>query len=318
MAAIGVPNLKATGVAEDVTRPKRWRDATLKDVPNDGVRFMFDLAFPWSYPGGDPATRPAAGNPSNGAIIYDMTEHANGRLDQIAASGGALVTYAGGGFDYTGTENPLTGGAGTTASAKGVIIPASVLADIFAAYGGASQHYLLCMYVKLASKANMDNTQAGLITIASDDAYNAAPSMINLGFQLGAVNVGRLQVRRQTGAGTVETSMTVKADDGDFGTICQIAAWRNAAGQGLRLRSLTSGLPAKTATAALGPNNSQDFSAKSFAMGRTGAFSSNAGDMFNGFRLYRGFIENLARSGRDPLAVLDADYATVQARGDFA
>lgn len=317
MAAIGVPSLKATGIPEDVTRSKRWRDALLKDVPNDGVRFLFDAAFPWCYPGGDPVGRPAAGNPADGAVIRDMTEHANGSFDQRVSSGGALASYAGGGFDFTGSERPIDGG-GTTVSAKGVIMPASVLADIFTAYSGASQRYLISMYVKLATKANMDNTQAGIVTIASDDAYNTSPSLVNLGFRLGATEVGKLQARRQTSAGGVETSMIVQAHDDDFGTVCQLAVWRNAAGQGLLLRSLTSGQPAKTATAAAGTNNTQDFSAKNFAMGRTGAFSSNAGNMFTGFRLYRGFIENLARSGRDPLTVLNADYERVKARGAFS
>ncbi|AYO78308.1 hypothetical protein [Sphingobium yanoikuyae] len=318
MAAIGVPSLKATGIPEDVTRPKRWRDAVLKDVPNDGVRFLFDTAFPWCYPGGDPVGRPAAGNPADGAIIYDMTEHANGVFDQRVSSGGALASYAGGGFDLTGSTNPLAGGSGTTISTKGVLIPASVLADIHGAFSGASQQYLIAMYVKLATKANMNNAEAGIVTIASDDAYNAAPSLMNLCFQLGDANVGKIQARRQTGAGTVESTMIVQAHDDDFATVCQLAVWRNAAGQGLLLRSLTSGQPAKTATAAVGANNTQDFSAKKFGMGRTGAFSTNNNNLFNGFRLYRGFVENLARSGRDPLTLLNADYERVKARGAIA
>lgn len=311
MAAIGVPNLRATGVPEDVTRSKRWRDAVLKGVPNEGVRFLFDLAFPWSYPGGPMAGRAAAAAPGSAAVVQDMSEHAHGAVSLGASGGGAVINYAGGGFDFTAS------GAASGGLDRGVAAPASVLADLFTPYGGASQRYLFMLYLKLPAAADWQVTTAGLLTFASDKPYTTDPSLLNIGFGLGAGSEGQIQSRRQT-ALNVQNQSAVRAEAGDFGTVCQLGIWRNAAGQGLRLRSLTSGLAAKLATQAAGADNALDFSADTFAFGRTAAFSANAGNLMNGFRIYRAMVENLARSGRDPVAVLDADFARVQARAAFS
>ncbi len=55
MAYSGVSTIQLPGVPANASNPLPWRDPTLKGVANSGVRFMFDLAFPWSYPGGAPA-----------------------------------------------------------------------------------------------------------------------------------------------------------------------------------------------------------------------------------------------------------------------
>lgn len=74
-------------------------------------------------------------------------------------------------------------------------------------------------------------------------------------------------------------------------------------------------------TKAVGADNNQDFSGNTFVFGRNVGFSGGGPGVLpslSGLRLYRGFVENLARSGRDPLTVLDADYAAVTKRAAFS
>jgi hypothetical protein len=317
MVSTGVPIITAPGIPTDATRPLPVRDQLLTGVANAGVRFFFDIAFPWCYPGGDPANRPAAGNPTAGAVVRDIAEKANGLVSLGGSPTGAM--YAGGGLDVT---NAVVGATSGPLQDTGVVAPASVLADLFAAFNGNSQQFLICFYVKLPKAVDWVNS-GGIISFAADKSYQTNPSLGTLAFTLGSgASVGGVQWRRQnqTGAG-VETVGTVTAEAEDFGTVCQIIAWRNATGQGLRLRSLTSGKAAKLATLAAGVQNPQDFSANTFAVGRAAAFpgvNGSVSTMFNGVRIYRGVIENLARSGRDPVAVADADFARQQARNLFS
>lgn len=300
MAAIGIPTINAPNIPEDVSRPLPARDATLKGVLNSGVRFFFDLAFPWCYPGGALVGRPAAGAPSNGATVQDMSEHANGNIAEPAGA----IDYAGGGIDLTNGQN----------APAGVIAPAAALADIATAYAGKVQRYLVVGYVKLPTSANW-NASGTILTIMGEGSYSTGASLISISQNSG----GTLQLRRQTAAGVAETIGSLTPAAGDYGSVVQIAAWRNDAGQGFRLKSANG---AVLVTAAVGADNTQDFSAKQFCWGRPNAFtgvsSTAALTALSGFRVFRGWIENLARSGRDPVTVLDADWAREVTRAAFS
>lgn len=307
MAFTGVPTITAPGIPEDVSRSLPARDASLVGVANDGVRFMADAAFPWCYPGGPLDGRPAAGTPTNGAVIYDMAEQADGSF-ALPASG---VTYAGGGFDFT-NSTALTGSRDV-----GIIMPASVLADLWTAYGGASQQFLFSMWVKLPTLANW-NASASLLSMAGDLPLTAQPSLFIVTQRSGGV----IDVRRQVSSGTSDTGnpLVITPASGDYGSVVQIGVWRTASQQGLRLRS-ANGI--RLTTAAAGAANTQNFSGNTFCVGRNGASYAGASPTttltaLSGFRVYRTMMENLARSGRDPVAVLDAAYTAVTARGLYS
>lgn len=307
MAFIGIPTINAPGIPVDLSRPLPVRDPALVGVANSGVRFMADAAFPWCYPGGSPTGRPDAGDPANGAVIQDMAERANGSFALPAAG----TTYAGGGFDFT-SSTALTGSRNV-----GIIMPASVLADLWTSYGGASQQYLFSAWVKLPTAANWNNN-ANLLSIAGDLSYLSAASLFILTMQ----NGGTLHVRRQTSAGNydVTNALTLTPASADYGSVVQISVWRNASGQGLRLRSANGTI---VVTRAAGADNTQNFSANPFTVGRNGASFAGASPTstltaLTGFRVYRTMMENLARSGRDPIAVQDAAYTAVTARGVFS
>lgn len=308
MAYTGVSTIQLPGVPANPANPAPWRDPILKGVANAGVRFMADAAFPWSYPGGAPATRPAAGAPSNGAAIQDMSGNANG---SVAVAAGALA-YSGGGFDFTNSQG-IAGGA----QDSGIIIPAAALADIATAYGGKVQRYLFSVWVKLPTLANW-NAAGGPLAIVGDKTYQSFPSL----FMIGQVSGGSLQVRRQTAANAYDTTTgnALSPAAGDYGSVVQIGLWRNDAGQGFRLRSANGTVLQQRA---LGSDNTQDFSTNTMTVGRAGTVFAGASSTttlaaLSGFRVYRTFLENLARSGRDPATVLDADFAAVTARNAFS
>lgn len=270
------------------------RDPLLKG-DNGGVRYAFDTAFGFSYPGGPIASRPAPGAPANGAVIYDIAERGDGA---VLLSGAGPIAYAGGGFDVTAT---LAAGCAVEA-------PAAATADLLVPAGedDVTQNYLIMTYIKLPEAANWP-TGSGISSLFSVGNYTTEAALLTLSMGNGVT--GRISVRRQLTGSTNESTLQL-TDAGAAGQVCQIACWRNGAEQGIRLKR-ASGVT--KATIAVGADNTQDFSARRAQFGRPVAFGgTNAA--YNGVRVYRGAIENLARSLRDPVAVLDADWARVAAR----
>ena len=280
-----------------------YRDKLLDGAANNGVRFIGDLGFPYSYPGGALTGRPAAGAPANGAQVVDVSGNVNGQATILS---GQTVGYAGGGFDFSTL----------TATNSFLQVPASVAADLWTPYGGASQRYLICAYVKLPSSVdwNAEANAAPFISFATNNASAGNPDIVTVAQMQG----GQLLALRQTGGSNlVFTSFAVPA--GAFGQVAQLAFWRNSSGIGLTLKA--AGVRT-TLTGAVGADNTENFTGQAgrFGVGNAYWLAGFTGSHANAkkFRLYRNFVENLARSGRDPLTVLDADYARVIARAAFA
>jgi hypothetical protein len=177
MAIVGVPALISPVPSDDTSLPFPVRDALVRD-DNGGVRYLFDLAFPWCYPGGPPSGRPAAADPGVAAVITDMAERAGaGGVNSPGTN--ARLTYAGGGFDFSGVtvrQNIFTG-------------PAAALADIWsaapagAAFPGASQRFLAVQYCKLPLDANFNTGTISPIFSASfgSAGMNSNPELVLIG-----------------------------------------------------------------------------------------------------------------------------------------
>lgn len=280
------------------TRPglQKLRRDPLLSGDNDGVRFLFDAAFPWCYAGGAPA---------NGALVRDIAEKADG---QFVLSSGQTVGFSGNGFDFS----TLTIAENAVGDENHVKAPASVWADI-----AAQQYFLFCIYVKMPVESDF-NTSSGIYPFFASSNSDAGfqsvadPLTVAQRYQSG---LKRIDFRRQTGINAA-SQLTVDPTN-HYGKFCQIAYWRNASGAGARVKS--SGGTTST-TGAVGDNNSENISACEPRFGSVAPFTFYAGEAHRkarNYRLYRGFIENLARSGRDPQAVLDADYDRTVARGVF-
>ncbi|MGQ6549791.1 hypothetical protein ACUNEV_19935 [Serratia sp. IR-2025] len=291
--------LQSPIVSPDATLSVAIRDPILRGVQNAGVRFIADLGFGFSYPGGHFETRPSPSNPNNGQPIFDVAELVNG---SAVVAGGQTIIYAGGGFDYSNI----------TAHNNFLAIPASVAADIYTAFSGASQQFMVTSYFKLPAKADWNGASAiaPMLSWASGNASAANPDLVTIGQN---VTQYRLSAIRQTAGSTlIETNIAM--NDADFGVLGQVTYWRNAAGIGLSLRTART---RTTTTGVVGANNTGNFSAQVGKLGIGNSYWSPLTAESKAavkFRAYRVFVENLARSGRDPLAVADADWSAVQSR----
>lgn len=263
------------------------RDKALAGA-NGGVKFMFDTAFSYCVP---------ASAPTNGAVVRDISEHADGTFN------GALPAYAGGGYDFSGI----------TADPSEVVGGAGCLASIYA----GSQYFMAVGWFKMPTISDF-NTNATLAPIFCTTSGNSGyPSEADL-LLIGQINSPLLSFRRQTNGG----STTDKIDLSPalhYGLVSQVAFWRNAAGQGARIKSAGG---TTVGTLAIGSANTGDFSAKLPRWGVPDSFNNLAGipahQAASNMRLYRGWIEDLQVSGRNPLTVLDADFAATIARGVFS
>ncbi len=291
------PCLYTTAVVPGAPAPVR--DSLLR-AANNGVRFLFDLAFGYSYPGGPLIGRPAPGNPVNGAVIYDVAGHANGTF----VAPGTEVTYAGGGFDFsavTARENELRG-------------PSSALDGIIT----GDQEFAICSYLKLPALADW-YTGSGIIplfcTTSATAGYVSEADLVSIGY----INGGILRASRTTTAlGAIE-SRNVTLSSGMAGKVSQVLYWRDAVSTGIRVRNSAGTLVHQAASGApasvsLGTRTPRWGVCRSLWDFGTKPSLANA----NKFRLYRGWIEDLQLSGRNALEVADADYERTMARVAFS
>ena len=299
----------------DNTLVKRPRD-TLVIGDNDGVRFLFDLDFPWSYPGGPVEARQPAGAPADGAALYDMVERANGAA-RIAQPG--AITFAGRGFDFSAV----------TTRSNFIEIPGSVATDLWNPVNGKSQLYLMMLYLRMPTLANWAEVNqffnsAPLLSWCAKTNVNWGSADVDL-VSLTAFNNGMYAKRMTAGyvaspttnAVYVDIAATLAQCQVHQGRFTQVGIYRTESAYGLRFRS-----SAGTTLLEIGASGTASTTSFAGAIGRLGisnimgwpATITNAHD----FRIYRAAIENLARSGRDPKAVLDADYTRTTTRAVFA
>lgn len=281
--------------------PKAIRDSILRDA-NGGVTFLFDLAFGYCYPGGDPSARLPPAAPSNGARIADVGDGANGSVS-VAAEG--AIGYAGGGFTF----------AAAAARNNCVRAPVGSLAPIQAGL----QHFVVVGWFKLPTLADW-YAETGVMPIFATNehavGYPSAPDLLTIG----ATSGGGLTARRQTKVGGTVQTASVALPQAFFGKLAQIAVCRDASGMVLRVRTsegvVTSSLQVG------GDENTESLGALQPQWGVTQSLWDFVAKpsllKFRNMRLYRGWIESLAVSKRDPVEALNLDWTEVTARGAFS
>jgi hypothetical protein len=254
---------------------------------NDGVRFLFDLARTdcWS------------GAPVDAGVINDLSGSGNAAWNREV---GSAASIAGNGLDLT---------ANTVNMTSCLYLPASLSASLYGG-GASSQFWLACLYVKLPTAPNWWSAGGvgALLKFAADN-YTVGPEH----FMVAVSNAPSIQLRRGLSTGTVEqillTGANVTVHQGLF---TQIIAYRTAAGLFIRCKSSGGTTSGSVVPAA---NNSQNFSALRCQVGSgTGTWNLYG---TGAPRIYRGWIEDLAVSARDPVVVADADYTRTVARGVF-
>ena len=283
-----VLSITVPGVSADLSKPMRKRDALVRD-DNDGVRFLFDIAFRWCYAAG---TAVASGKPVN-----DMAERDN---SQLVMRGGQSIPITGNGLDFSGLTLP----------GNYIAIPASVMADLW-----ADQEFLICMYLTPPTLANwIASLRCIMEGSIAQNSYVTDPDIALIGLASGGFSI-----RRQTAINTVASLSLSAAAAGAYGALTQVALWRTPNQFGARAKTVTG---QAVSTAVAGAKNTANFSANVGGFGVPPGFWTNSGlssDELKAvqFKLHRGFVENLHRSGRDPVDVLDADWARTIARNVF-
>lgn len=262
---------------------------------NNGDRWLFDTAFPWCWPGGDdPFSRPAAGAPANNSAIRDISEHANGRF--VLGSGSA-PTYAGGGFDFSGCT-ALNSNAYVEA-------PAAVSADLYASQtGSGNQYYLMWGWFKLPAEADWVTESNVVVNLIEIGGYNGTNDLASVAMAAQQIS-GRRSFRHQM---KTATTVTQAQQMPSFGEIALVAFFRDALGAAAMVRtSAAQYFTPRQATSAPG-----DYSALNPKWG-IGSFWTDAAthpskNNARKFRLYGGGVENLVRSGRAAVDVLNAEW----------
>lgn len=284
--------LRSPGVSTAPGLTKLRRDKVLEG-DNGGVKFLFDLSWAWS-------NLRAGSNPLDGDTIRDISEHGDGAVS-IAA--GQSVGYLGGGFDFSAL----------TADPAVVMGPAGCLASIYA----GSQYFLICGWARLPAMADW-NTNAVLTplfeTSGLGGGFQVGPDLLTVG----QASLPQFTTRRQTDGATADNRNLIPNAD-FYSKVVQWGVWRNATGQGLRLKSQTA---EQVSTAAIGALNTGNFGGNRPRWGVPDAFNNVAGipahKLAAKARLYRGFVEDLQVSGRNPIAVLDADWGLCQSMAAFS
>lgn len=278
---------------------KPLRDPLLSELPAGAIRFLFDLDFSWCYPGGALATRPAQGTPTNGQTIYDIAERVDGYYPAPSSALEPKPTYAGGGFDFSVcTRNPI-----------GVKGPDDAWDPIESA---TNAYFLVCGYYRMPSSSDWKPSGGFLQMFSSAPAngfYISQPDPLII-TQIS----GGLRAVRQRALGSFD-QLNLTPTSAHYNKMCQVAYWRNSEGQGFRMKSVDGEV---STAASVGVENSVDYSGIRPTWGdarepANGPYSTEDAKASN-FRSYRGWLEDLSVSGRDPLTVLNADWDRVQAR----
>lgn len=301
MTDYSVPAIKVPVSVPGTAKPVR--DPILAGLPDGAMRFIFDLDFSWCYPGGALAGRPAAGNPTNDQVIYDIAERADGSHVMNTVFSAPRTTYEGGGFDFTAlTHTPF-----------GVKGPADTWDTIF----DGDQFALVAGYYRLPSSADF-KPSAGLVnlfgTTPNSGTYvsNAEYVVIGMITEGGGPKVSFI---RQTAIGGGTIQKILLAMDADYyGKVCQVAWWRTPNGVGCRVKSADAEV---TGSAVVGSDNTDDPSGAGPVWGRAGGPNGNMSDeddQATDYRVYRGFVLDLAEVEVSPLSIIDADWDRVQAR----
>lgn len=282
----------------DTTKPFLHRDELIKD-DNNGVKLLFDFGFGWSYPAGN-IPRPTIQNPVNGSLVRDMSNVKHDGVVDLPSGVNITMTHDG---------HSIVKNKGTQYNYSVVNAP-----NVLSSFTG-STNYIVCAYVKVASLTDWNAAGSALASFISAADYGktyldgSELVLINTTAKDADGTTGGIGARFQTAIGSiVALGVTLPVGLRLYNTdLVQIAAWVSNGKCNLRIKS---NLFEQTASAVYA-GNSATVSANSIGF-ETG--KGRFGGVSVPHKLYRGFVENLDISGRDPVEVIDADFARSVAR----
>jgi len=285
--------------------PTIYKDQYLNGA-GAGALALWDTAYAGSYAKAATASAPVAGD-----VIRDLAGKGDGVVSLIGAAptGGQtkMPAYAGGGFDFSGL----------THVGSEIAFP-SVIAEHIRAQ--ANCYFLEMIYVRLPTQAQWiaagNQGRIPLACFTDSPTGSATQSELADIFMSYNGTSCKLNAFIASGASYVLVSSADMLSS-EFGQLVQVSVYRTAAGVFLRHRSAAR-FDVKTNASVTKPSLS--LVGRKWHIGLGNAFWSAATfpiGMQN-LRFYRGAMEDLETSGRDPVAVLDADWTRTVARGVFS
>jgi hypothetical protein len=211
------------------------------------------------------------------------------------------VSYAGGGFDFSNVP------AGTFY--RNIELPPAVLAGL-----QDSDAWLFAAWVKLPSVADWNANASFFQIISAGDGVGSGLTLFAVSLTTASI---LLRGFNGTSFGNAYASSMVIPRDNFAGQIVQIGVYRRNGSLNLRLKSAAT----ITAVSSSYPTGqTMSLAGKPIDLGwhkgtlSTMAIEPGSPRPLNGLRYYRAAAESLSVSGRDPVAVLDADWAGCNAR----
>lgn len=278
----------------DTTLPQIRRDDFLSG-DNNGVLFLGDFSDAFSWRGG-------TSTPTNGAVLYDIAEKNDATLAEFTNDG---ENIAGGGLDFA------FDGVFPYGAARGVVeLPAAISNTIWNGGGTDEHNYAITMYAKFLDASWWDTDNSIEQFMGSNVPYNIGDAWILAALQSGTN--GDLSVRRDTGASSQNSASDATGGrfrDNVSNAITQVVV--HTYGDTLSWRYKTATTTVSGGGEAL-QTITHDYSSSKLLFGHTStAFGGNPRPLK---RLYRMAVEDLTTSGRDPIAVADADWNRVISR----
>ncbi|PZU71061.1 hypothetical protein [Sphingobium sp.] len=291
--------------------PIRVRDNYLSGLPQvsqdvvDGL-FLFSTDHPFSWP--------KQGQP----LAADVVRNLAGIDDGVVA------------VETQSSSGPLAWDAATKSvsfaavkrGATGFRTPANFIADEFT----DAQNFLLGAVVKLPTLASWPVSKGSVNGVAGDSSSVSGPPDNQVWFGSIAMVRGNdsgnsgagnraLWFSNATSAGAAQTLQIGEAAGESLadlaGRWCLLATWRTAAQRGMYAAPIADSASPVVKTASDVTANTNSLAGRRMTWGIEGRSSTT--ENYTHF-IGRGFLENLAKTGRDPIAVLNAERLRIRAR----
>lgn len=245
---------------------------------------------------------PAQIDPTNGDTILNLSAAPDAVTNgSVVMAGG--ITYAGGGFDFSGTTaNGNYFGFGSAA------------AEIYA----NGEDFLCCIWVKLPTSADWANTTG--VPFLTFGNFVTGAAFLDFYMVDPSGTAKNLAVRRQKNTATSESIAFTSLNASTLGSVVQWACWRKGDVFNARLRSA---VETKTGTPVSGGGaNALDFSSCTMKVGVSndwGWSSTLSANQLNAnnHRHYRGYLADISSYSGSITDLLDMDYENTVARSVY-
>lgn len=142
-------------------------------------------------------------------------------------------------------------------------------------------------------------------------------------FGIHQITGGQMLFNRGTVGTLAQRNIILNVAADQFGTLCQVAYWRNASGSGARIKRVAAGAVDVSSIGTTAEANTASYAARQPRWGIDGAYGYT-GTTWDAARvkaakwkLARGWIEALDVTGRNPVDIIDRDLALTLARGVY-